>query len=163
MFTSDKFLADAKKQHKKYGKKKPETSQGDRRGGEQSDPKQSGEEESKEIAGIRERFFSALSRLPEPMLHDLFNYYAEKYFNSETSSRDIDGTPRKGPPLPMDIAEELVPVIDLFEECYDEKTRPLPPEDWSFIRDIVSDYGDELELSTISFIMALVVDKKGFS
>ena len=146
MFTSDKFIADTKRLYNKADGKEPEAA-----------------DESKEIAEIRKRFFTTLSDLPEPMLHDIFNYYVEKYFSTDTEPQKNSGGPGTGPSSPIHIAEELVPVIDLLEECYDEKTRPLPPEDWPFIRDIVSDYGEELELSTISFIMTLVVDNKGFS
>lgn len=132
MYTSDKFFEDAQR----LGKHK------DLRGAP----------ESKIIAEIRNLFFTSLPDLPEPLLHDIYNYYVEKYFAKDEVYDSF-----------FQILEEISPVIDLFEECYDEKVRKLPEDDWVFIRDVVSEYGDHLELSTISSIMTLVVDHKGFS
>lgn len=52
----------------------------------------------------------------------------------------------------------LVNVFELFEENYDIENDPLNSEEWNYLKLIINDGSDELDLELIKYIMQVMLD-----
>lgn len=52
----------------------------------------------------------------------------------------------------------LVNVFELFEENYDIENDPLNNEEWNYLKLIINDGSDELDLELIQYIMQVMLD-----
>jgi len=103
-----------------------------------------------QIETVREAFLGMMSGLPGEMAEEIFELVAD-----QINARSDQSTPF------IDEAKYLADVADLFALQYDEKNDPIHADDWRLIGEIVNDYAFDLDMTTVNYVMALVVDHHG--
>ena len=99
-----------------------------------------------QIDRIADAFTDCLRRLPDTMAEELFQHFSA---GNDCGSRDS---------LYDSCAQRLADAADLFLGDYDTDNDPLLPDDWEFVRDIVSERATDLDMDLVSYLMKLVVD-----
>lgn len=51
-------------------------------------------------------------------------------------------------------------LVDLFGRDYDDEEDPLTEEEWQFIAEVVPDYGLEMEMATLEYVMSHLVERR---
>lgn len=105
-------------------------------------------DEAQRIDLARDGFAGCLPGLPEEMVGDLFEYFHDR--NAPLLQDDH----RLG-----EYSARIGAVIDLFLGNYDHDADPLTMADWQFIRESIDAFALEMDMNTVNYIMALVVDK----
>ena len=104
-----------------------------------------------EVEGaLREAFGAALRDLPVELVEDLFDFSIERLrpsLDNGSGSSLVEAFIHTGA------------LIDLFGRVYDADEDPLSDEEWRFVAETVPDYGLEMEMTTLQYVMALVVDR----
>ena len=90
------------------------------------------------------------SALPEQMRDEVFQYLVDRYAARGAQFPDF-----------FAYTDYLGDFIDLLNLDYDEQRDPLFPEDWEYLRDIMSDFAEDLDMGVVSYTMGLVL-KKGY-
>lgn len=52
----------------------------------------------------------------------------------------------------------LVNIFELFEENYDVDNDPLSEEEWSYLKLLINDSSDDLDIDNIKYIMQVMLD-----
>lgn len=92
------------------------------------------------IRRAQEAFSRCLADLPQAFLEEAFAYFAEQI--------------RRAPQDELyDAAYHVGDVIDLLAREYDEQNAPLADEEWQFLQELVSDFADQLDMETVSYVM----------
>lgn len=105
-------------------------------------------EEQQEL--VRSAFLGMLNGLPGSMGEEIYELIVERI-----DQRSDGSTPF------VDEAKYLADVADLFALQYDDENDPIHQEDWQLIGEIVNDYALDLDMPTVNYVMALVVDHHG--
>jgi hypothetical protein len=92
------------------------------------------------IRQSREAFHQALGHLPSPFLDEAFRYYADRMLRAEAGEL-------------YDLLYHLGSVIDLLAREYDEQNERLTDDEWQFLQELVSDFADQLDMETVSYVM----------
>ena len=103
-----------------------------------------------QIELVRSAFLGMVSGLPDEMSRDLFELVTDRILERSSGDESF-----------IDAAKYLADVADLFALQYDEKNDPIHPDDWQLIGEIVNDYALDLDMPTLNYVMALVVDHHG--
>ena len=103
-----------------------------------------------QIAVVRDAFLGMMSGLPGEMAEEVFELVTD-----QINARSDESTPF------IDEAKYLADVADLFALQYDEKNDPIHPDDWRLVGEIVNEYAFDLDMTTVNYVMALVVDHHG--
>lgn len=86
-------------------------------------------------------FIDCFRDLPEDVAREIFNKFVTY------SERDY-----------KDALYNLVNLFELFEENYDIGIDPFTEEEWEYIKLIVNDCSDDLELDIVKYIMQVMLD-----
>ncbi len=103
-----------------------------------------------QITAVRDAFLGMMSGLPGDMAEEIFELVTD-----QINARSDESAPF------IDEARYFADVADLFALQYDEKNDPIHPDDWRLIGEIVNDYAFDLDMTTVNYVMALVVDHHG--
>jgi len=99
---------------------------------------------------VRSAFLGMMSGLPEGMAEEVFELVTDRI--AERSNDDA---------LFLDEAKYLADIADLFALQYDDENDPIHASDWQLIGEVVNDYALDLDMPTVNYVMALVVDHHG--
>ena len=110
-------------------------------------------EEQKDI--IADLFIKSGFMLPEDLMEDLYQFYLDTGTGSGSSIISK-------PDQLRELAYHLVDVIDLFDMDYDEKKDPLVVEEWVTIKNLFSNYADDIDDELLTYIMQLAIEKGAF-
>ncbi|RKX87665.1 MAG: hypothetical protein DRP58_02330 [Spirochaetes bacterium] len=104
---------------------------------------------------IADLFVKSGFMLPEDLVEDLYQYYLDTGWGSDTN--DISE-----PDQLRELGYHLVDVIDLFDMDYDEKKDPLVLEEWITIKNMFSTYADDIEDDLLTYVMQFAIAKGAF-
>ena len=110
-------------------------------------------EEQKDI--IADLFIKSGFMLPEDLMEDLYQFYLDTGTGSGSSIISK-------PDQLRELAYHLVDVIDLFDMDYDEKKDPLVVEEWVTIKNLFSNYADDIDDELLTYIMQFAIEKGAF-
>ncbi len=110
-------------------------------------------EEQKDI--IVDLFIKSGFMLPEDLMEDLYQFYLDTGTGSGSSIISK-------PDQLRELAYHLVDVIDLFDMDYDEKKDPLVVEEWVTIKNLFSNYADDIDDELLTYIMQFAIEKGAF-
>ncbi len=124
-------------------------------------------EEQKDI--IADLFIKSGFMLPEDLMEDLYLFYldagrGERPGRSQAHCSAMQPkpfTPTNSDSL-RELAYHLVDVIDLFDMDYDEKKDPLVIDEWVTIKNLFSNYADDIDDELLTYIMQLAIEKGAF-
>jgi len=97
-------------------------------------------------AEMQRAFSAAAPPVPDAMSEEIFEYFFQRAPEGDTQAA----------------AALLGDVADLLGAEYDEQADPLAPEDWEFMKEVVSEYAAELDMDLVNYVMKLVVAHGGF-
>lgn len=105
---------------------------------------------------LRDAFGRALKGLPVELVEELFDFFLDR------TSRAKAPTEAEGFSGPELVEEFLgtAAVVDLFNRDYDTEEDPLTDEEWRFIAEVVPDYGLEMDMATLEYVMSHLVERK---
>ena len=89
---------------------------------------------------VEQLFSKPFSRLPRPLLNELFAYGWDQVLKGRT-----------------DLLGDL---SDVLHMDYDDQTDGLGKDDWSFLSDVVNEWAVDLDLELLQYIMSGVMDHK---
>ena len=98
-------------------------------------------------ARLRDSFGRALRGVPVELVEELFDFSVDRFKDYE------------GPEL-VDAFLHTGALVDLFGREYDDRNDPLSEEEWQFIAEVVPDYGLELDMATLEYVMSHLVDRR---
>ena len=104
---------------------------------------------------IADFFVKSGFMLPEELMEDLFQYYLEIAMVSEAGEISE-------PDQLRDLAYHLVDVIDLFDMDYDAVKDPLVLDEWITIKNLFSNYAEDIDDDLLTYIMQLAIEKGAF-
>jgi len=110
------------------------------------------EEKKDKIADL---FIKSGFMLPEDLMEDLYQFYLD------TGRGERPFAPTDSESL-RDLAYHLVDVLDLFDMDYDEKKDPLVLDEWLTIKNLFSNYADDIEDDLLTYIMRFAIEKGAF-
>lgn len=90
----------------------------------------------------------SLPFLPREMRQDLLDYYVDQYNRLQGPYRNI-----------KDQILRLTDVVALFTGDYNDQDDSLTKEEWTFIRDLVSDFAVDLDEKFLTEVMSQVVSR----
>ncbi len=94
---------------------------------------------------IRKIFLSNISTIPKNMVFDIFAYFLGEVENSERFKDEYD------------LAYYLSSVVDLFNTELDEVNDNLIDNDWVAIREICSEFSNEIDENILMYIMQKIL------
>ena len=103
----------------------------------------------RQIELVHEAFLGLLPQLPASMAEELFDAFSEQIVARSSGSAFFDD------------AAYLADVADVIAGEYDARNDPIVAEDWKLLGEIVNDYALDLDMDSVTYIMALVVDHGG--
>lgn len=105
---------------------------------------------------LRDAFGRALSSIPMELVEELFDFFLDR------TSRVMVRAEAEGGTRPELVEEFLktAAVVDLFSRDYDTEEDPLTEEEWRFIAEVVPDYGLEMDMATLEYVMSHLVERK---
>lgn len=86
-------------------------------------------------------FVDCMRDLPEDIADEIFNKFVVY------SNRDF-----------KDGLYNLINVFELFEENYDTENDPFFEEEWNYLKLIVNDCSDDIDMEVIKYIMQVMLD-----
>lgn len=86
-------------------------------------------------------FIDCMRDLPEDIAEEMFNKFVIY------SERDF-----------KDGLYNLINLFELFEENYDIENDPFSKEEWDYIKLIVNDCSDDIDMEVIKYIMQVLLD-----
>lgn len=98
-------------------------------------------------ARLRDAFGRALRGIPVELVEELFDFSFDRV-------KDYKGA---------ELVEAFLhtgALVDLFGREYDDESDPLSEEEWQFIAEVVPDYGLELDMATLQYVMSHLVDRR---
>ena len=104
---------------------------------------------------IADLFVKSGFMLPEELMEDLYQYYLEIAWGCE--SNEITE-----PDQLRELGYHLVDVIDLFDMDYDEGKDPLVLDEWVTIKNLVSNYADDIADDLLTYLMQFAIGKGAF-
>ncbi len=104
---------------------------------------------------IAELFRKSGFMLPEELMEDLFQYYLDSAWGTESSEITE-------PDQLRDLAYHLVDVIDLFDMDYDNIKDPLILEEWITVKDLFSSYAENIDDELLTYVMKFAIEKGAF-
>ena len=93
--------------------------------------------------------------LPDELMEDLYLYYIEIAWGSE--SNEITE-----PDQLRELGYHLVDVIDLFDMDYDDVKDPLVVDEWVTIKNLFSSYAEDIDDDLLTYVMSLALEKGAF-
>lgn len=119
--------------------------------------KESRELSPQQVEGrLRDAFARALSGVPVELAEELFDFSLDRIRgpNREGESGAVSGP---------DVVEEFLrtgALVDLFGRDYDTEEDPLTEQEWQFVAEVVPDYGLEMEMATLEYVMSHLVERR---
>lgn len=89
----------------------------------------------------------------EPIFIDCFKILPEDV-SSELFSRFVTYSKREF----KDALYNLCNVFELFEQNYDIENDPLNEEEWEYLKLIINDSNEELDIDTVKYMMQVMLD-----
>jgi len=105
---------------------------------------------------LRDAFGRALSSIPMELVEELFDFFLDRTSRVMARAEAEGGT---GPELVEEFLKTAA-VVDLFSRDYDTEEDPLTEEEWRFIAEVVPDYGLEMDMATLEYVMSHLVERK---
>lgn len=96
------------------------------------------------IEEIKELFIKSMGQ-PEELSLDIFDYVLD--------NRDLEDSH----------VVRLSDMVDLFQMDYDAGFNSLVIDDWSYLRDLVNEWAQEMDMDIVTYVMQNVVDAGAFS
>jgi len=104
---------------------------------------------------ITDLFVKSGFMLPEELMEDLFQYYLEIAWGSAAGKITE-------PEQLRELAYHLVDVIDLFDMDYDSGKDPLVLDEWVTIKNLISNYAEDVDDDLLTYVMQLAIEKGAF-
>ncbi len=104
---------------------------------------------------IADLFVKSGFMLPVDLMEDLFQFYLDT--GTVSGSNNITE-----PDQLRELAYHLVDVLDLFDMDYDEKKDPLLMDEWVTIKNLFSNYADDIDDDLLIYIMQFAIEKGAF-
>lgn len=105
--------------------------------------------------GIADLFIKSCFMLPENLAEDLDQFYLDTGIGS-------GGIKVKEQDQLRELAYHLVDVLDLFDMDYDDKKDPLVLDEWITLKNLFSNYSDDIEDDLLTYIMQFAIEKGAF-
>ena len=96
---------------------------------------------------VHDAFSHSLSGMPPEMVEEIFEHFYERSVPTNTPFY-----------IAIERLEVLGDVVDLLNNDYDDEADPFTASDWEALRDIVSAYAVELDMSLVNYVMTRVVE-----
>ncbi len=61
-------------------------------------------------------------------------------------------------PIEEPQAEKLADMLDLFHRDYDSSYNRLNLEDWSYLKELVNGFAEEMDMDTLTYVMRQIVE-----
>ncbi len=90
------------------------------------------------------------------LVEELFDFFLDRTSRVMVRAEAEGGT---GPELVEEFLKTAA-VVDLFSRDYDTEEDPLTEEEWRFIAEVVPDYGLEMDMATLEYVMSHLVERK---
>jgi len=100
---------------------------------------------------IRDVLFSFLKELPDNLKHDVFNFYADRYFDDESEDKSI-----------YQLAESPMAMIDFMTGQVPAMDAEFSEEEWEMIKEGINANAEEMDLRLLNQLMAVLVEKKRY-
>ena len=105
-----------------------------------------------EVAGdIRDVMFTFLTELPENLKHDIFNFYWEKFLDSDPATRTI-----------YQLAEGPLAMIDFMNGQLATNEVEFSEQEWELVREGINANADTMDLRLLNQLMTILVEKKRY-
>jgi hypothetical protein len=112
---------------------------------------------SQQVEGrLRDAFGRALKDIPVELAEELFDFSLDRI-------RGQIGEGESGAVSGPDLVEaflETAALVDLFGRDYDDEEDPLTEQEWQFIAEVVPDYGLEMDMATLEYVMSHLVERR---
>ncbi len=117
--------------------------------------KEAGELSPQQLEGrLRDAFGRALRGIPIELAEELFDFSLDR-IRGPNGESGADSGP--------ELVEEFLrtaALVDLFGRDYDNEEDPLTEAEWQFIAEVVPDYGLEMEMATLEYVMSRLVERR---
>jgi hypothetical protein len=104
--------------------------------------------EEERLAVVGSQFLLALPHIPEPLREELRTWYVDCFTSGDPRFPDLNA-----------LIFRLSAVIDIFDNAYDARRTPLDDDEWELIRTLVNVHSPEMKLSTLEYVMQLLMDR----
>lgn len=96
---------------------------------------------------VEQVFVGCFPDLPDDLKFDLFYFFSDRYAkNLEFAEIEVLG-------------DKLLELITLLDEDYGRTGETFDVEEWSFIRDSISDFGLDIDEKQLTYIMQQIVSR----
>lgn len=100
------------------------------------------------VREVQRAFEEAMGSVPETLTEAIYLHFLDSFNHAELPEEAF-----------VEYSYRLGPYIDVFWKRYDEKEDPIPPEEWLFLKEAVSEAAGEMDLKLLTYIMQLIMDK----
>ena len=104
--------------------------------------------EEQRLSAMGSLFLSSLPHLPEPLREELRTWYTDCFTEGDPRFPDLQA-----------LLFRLSAIIDIFDNAYDARRTPLDDDEWELIRTLVNVHSPEMKLSTLEYVMQLLMDR----